>query len=366
MHRRIAVCLMAVLLLTACQRASQGPIDSDPGNLDPATWKPQFTDGKLQPLPNGFPSQPITLLNPDDPGAPDGLYTRAYIEALRKISPVQVRVVDRSDFGTYGTWDALKWMERQPGGNDGYINVVASVVGGSLDLISTPVVKELNVTLDDFNFVIATELTPFILTQRKNPPWGSTNFTDMVNYVKAHPGEVRYVCFSPGSGRDISWLQYSSILGLKFHEPCVYGDSSQGVATIIGSGEGDLGLNSPDQALVGYEAGRIDAIMATGTEPVSEPWPNIPNGKQAAGLEDDPWGVTRGWAVTKQVPDIHRQWLFELFKAAQQDEEFKQARLKLPGTTLFTLDHDQARARAESALSYAEPILRQLGLYQGQ
>ena len=365
MRRWIAVGLLGVLLLAACQRPAQGPADADPGNLDPATWKPEFVEGKLQPLPNGFPSQPIVLLNPDDPGSPDGIYSRAYVEALRKVSPVQVRVIDRADFGTFGTWDALKWMEQQPGGNEGYIAVVASVVGGALDLISTPVAKELGVTLDDYNFVIATELTPFILTQRKDPPWGSANFQDMVNYVKAHPGEVRYVCFSPGSGRDISWAHYASVLGLKFREPCLYGDSSQGVATIIGSGEGDLGLNSPEQALAGFEAGRIDVLMATGTEPVSEPWPDLPNGKTAVGIDDDPWGVTRGWAVTRQVPEIHRQWLFELFKAGQQDEEFKQARLRLPGTTLFTLDHDQTRARAESALDYAEPILRELGLYQG-
>ena len=101
---------------------------------------------------------------------------------------------------------------KQPGGNEGNIVVVASVVGGSLDLIATPVKKDLGVTLDDFNFVIATELTPFILTQRKDPPWKSTNFKDMVDYVHAHPGEVKYICYSPGSGRDISWIHYSKTL----------------------------------------------------------------------------------------------------------------------------------------------------------
>ena len=208
-------------------------------------------------------------------------------------------------------------------------------------------------------------MTPFILTQRKDPPWKSTKFSDMVDYVRAHPGEVKYICYSPGSGRDISWTHYAQTLGLKFKEPWACGDGSQGIAAIIGAGEGDLGLNDPNQARIGYDAGRTDTIMVTGTAPATEPWPDAPNGAEAAGIKDDPWGVTRGWAVTKGTPADHRQWLFELFKKAGEDEDFKKARLSLSGTTLFTLNHDEARARAEAALEYAEPILKQEGQFHG-
>ena len=359
----IALMVVGMLPLAACSGETTPTEPSE--SVDMATWKPEFVDGVLQPLPNGWPNSPITLLNPDEAGSPDGLFVRTAAEAIRKVSPVDVEILDRSDFGTYGTWEALQWMADQPGGNEGNIAVVASVVGGSLDLIATPVAADLGVTLDDYNFVIASELTPFILTQRKDPPWGSTNFEDMVSYVKAHPGEVKYICYSPGSGRDISWIHYSTTLGLEFKEPWACGDGSQGIAAILGAGEGDLGLNDPEQARIGFEAGRTDSIMVTGTEPAGEPWADAPNGVEAAGIEDDPWGVTRGWAVTPQTPDDHREWLFELFKKASEDEDFKKARLALPGTTLFTLDHDEARARAEAALEYAEPILREAGLYQG-
>ena len=149
----IAVLAIGMLPLAACSGSTTPAGPS--GSVDLATWKPAFKDGVLQPLPTGWPNSPITLLNPDDPGSPDGLFVRTAVEALRKVSPVKIEILDRSDFGTYGTWEALQWMSQQPGGNEGNIVVVASVVGGALDLIATPIKDDLGVTLDDFNFVIA-------------------------------------------------------------------------------------------------------------------------------------------------------------------------------------------------------------------
>ena len=36
-------------------------------------WEPQYADGELQPLPDGFPDRPIVLINTDDAGSPDGI-----------------------------------------------------------------------------------------------------------------------------------------------------------------------------------------------------------------------------------------------------------------------------------------------------
>jgi tripartite-type tricarboxylate transporter receptor subunit TctC len=211
------------------------------------------------------------------------------------------------------------------------------------------------------NYVISTELVPFVLTQRKDPPWGSTSLDDMVAYAKENPGEIKYICFGAGSGRDISWAFYAETLGIEVDDSAC-GDGSQGIAAIIGSGEGDMALNTPDAALVGYEAGVTDVIFVTGTQPAPEPWSDVPNGADI-GIEDDPYGVTRGWAVSKETPDLHRAWLHELFRAGGETDELQEARNTLPGITLFSKDHDETRAIAEAALEYTTPILQDLGLY---
>jgi tripartite-type tricarboxylate transporter receptor subunit TctC len=334
---------------------------SAPASTEPsaAAWQPVYVDGKLQPLPDGFPNKSLTILNADEPGAPDGIYARHLQEALLKISPVDVEVLDRADFPTYGTWEALKFIDEQPGGPDGYMSVIGTVVGGAQDLLITPVADDLGVSLDSYNYVIATEYAPHVLIQSKTPKWGSTKLEDMVAYVKAHPGEVKYISPGPGSGRTISWLTYAKALGdLKFNYVVIDGNSKQ-LAT-VGSGEGDLALLTADVTLGGFQEGKVDVIMVTGVNPAPEPWPSAPIGDTV--IPGDPFGVTRALAVPEDVPDLHRQWLFEFYKAGSTDPDFVKARTAIPGLTIVTLDREQARQRAETGLRAGEPVLEELGL----
>ena len=333
-----------------------GPATAGPTE---AAWVPVFEGGVLQPLPDGFPNETLTILNADEPGAPDGIYARHLQEALKDVSPVDVEVIDREDFPTYGTWEALQWIAEQPGGKDGYMSVIGTVVGGSQDLLLTPVTDDLGVSLADYNFVIVTEYAPHVLIQKKNPPWGSTNLQDMVAYAKAHPGEIKYISPGPGSGRTVSWLAYASALGdIKLDYIVIDGNSKQ-LAT-VGSGEGDLALLTADVTLGGFQEGRVDVLMVTGQNPAPDPWPTVPIGNTI--IPNDPFGVNRALAVPKDVSDLHRQWLYELYKAASQDAGFIAARTAIPGVTMIALTHDEARAMAENGLRVSEPVLDELGL----
>jgi tripartite-type tricarboxylate transporter receptor subunit TctC len=333
-----------------------------------ADWKPEYKDGVLQPLPDGFPSQDIMIINPDEAGSRDGLYARHWAQAMEKFSPVKLTVTDRPDFGSlFGTWSALDDMERDKAGKEGYMVVVAQIVGAAQDLLSTDVTATLGSQLDDYNFVIGTEQVPHVLAQRKNPPWGSTNFMDMVNYVKAHPGEVTYVCRGPGDGLDLTWKAYSEALGgLKFREVC--GEDRQQMTSIVGAGEGDITYNTPGEVLVGVQAGKMDVIFVGGAAPVAKdvPWAGVPNGATILG-PDDPWKFPAGFAVAKDVPDLHRQWLYELFQNGIKDPELIKARSTVPGILLFDkpLDHDQSRAAAEANLEAIKPMLQDLNMCPG-
>jgi tripartite-type tricarboxylate transporter receptor subunit TctC len=283
------------------------------------------------------------------------------------MSPVAIEVADRPDIGgtVSGTWYGLQYMSQQEGGDEGYIVQAAQVVGGGLDILSTTAPDELEMTIDDLNTVIGTEYTPLVLTQRKDPPWGSTNFDDMVAYVREHPGEVEYICLAPGSGRDIAWASYAAELELEFKEPWVCGDGSDGIAAIIGAGEGDLALNTPGAALIGVESDRMDVIFQAGTVPAETgPWVGVPTGADVLG-EQDPWGFLGGWAVTGAVSELHRQWLYELFRVAGETDELQELRQALPGTVIVSLDHDESTQVLLDALEQAKPILQELEMCVG-
>src|SRR5918999_5767081 len=85
----------------------------------------------LQPLEDGFPDQPITIISIDDPGAPDGIYALEMKTAIEENSIIDQRVVveDRPDFGTYGTWEGLEYMDNDAAGAEGYILAIATIPG---------------------------------------------------------------------------------------------------------------------------------------------------------------------------------------------------------------------------------------------
>ena len=53
----------------------------------------EFVKGVLQPLKDGFPNRPITLINADEAGSNDGIYGRVLQAALKGISPVDIIVL---------------------------------------------------------------------------------------------------------------------------------------------------------------------------------------------------------------------------------------------------------------------------------
>lgn len=359
MNRRLiaSTCagLSALLLAAACSGTGSTATPTAASTVDAANWKPVFTDGVLQPLPDGFPDKPITLVNNDDPGTTDGVYARQIQHILEQTSPVGVKVLDRPS-PSFGTWEALQWDDQQSGGKDGYLPIVVSVPGAALDLLSVPEIKsQLHMDLSNLNMVISTEKTPYVVIQRKNAPWG-TGYKQMVAYAKAHPGTVRYISRDIGSSIDVTmtWLIDQGGYTVKK----IPGGSQQEMAIAVGAGEGDFALLAPDTALVHWQKHRVDVTLVSGDTAI-EPWKDVPTASDL-GYPNAPFGAIRGFAVPKDVPELHRQWLYELFKNAAKDPYYKQRTTQVPGLSLISLDHDQSMQVAEQVNKYAEPVVEEL------
>ncbi len=319
----------------------------------------QFVDGELQRLGDGFPSQPLTIMVLDEGGSDDGLYARQLQKAASDLSPVDVRVLDRPDFGTYGIWEALDFVAGESGGSDGHILPVVTVPGSTIDLIGTPVVEELGVSMEDLNHVLITELVPYLITTRADAPWGDS-MEEFVEYAKANPGKVRYISRGPGAGPDIAF-QYYRIAG-DFEVNTSVGGSHSEILTAIGAGQGDVAVSLPGAAVPFIEDERVRVLgCSLEQDPCEGPWGEAPAASTVVGADPDQWGSNRGVVVSPETPDEHREWLETLLRKAVEDPEFKESRETVPGLTLTTLDNAEALEVQQQGYDAAYEILDQLG-----
>lgn len=323
----------------------------------------EFENGVLQPLADGFPNRPITLVNDDEAGSREGVYARSLQAALRDIAPVPVRVSDEPG-PAYANWIRLRELSERDGGGDGYQPVIVTIPGMTMQLLVEPLEMELGVTEKDMNLVIATETIPYVLVQRKDAPWGKS-FAGLVDYARKNPGKLKYTSNQVGTGNDIAMEWIMDGLGFKVTKiPCT---TNQAAVSAVGAGEADFSLTQSDVAIANFEAGRVDVVLVTGSK-VPAPWDKDSNVVTAeeAGLPAAPWGIVEGLAVPRDTQPEHIEWLYKLFRAAAESEHHKRREHTVPGTQIAVIAPAEANEMKRSILLYAEPIIRKLHLHYEQ
>lgn len=323
-------------------------------------------DGGLEPLANGFPSEPITISHHLPPSDAFGVWARQFEQAVRDISPVRILIEDREDFGAQasGTWVNLDYMRDQPGAAEGY-NVGIATISGTLDLLVTEAAEEYGVTIEDMNWLGLFETTPYVMISRKDAPWGSS-MEDFVGYAREHPGETKYLARGPGSGLDQAWATYNDAAGDGGIpvDVAVGGDLAE-IAATIGAGEADVSLTIANVAQQFYEDGRVELLMVSGENPAPPPWDDVPTAQDVFGtdaLPVDPWAVNRGMFVVNGVPECNYEWLRSLVLAAYDQEGFREQRVAIPGQSVIELKRDDAWTYAYETCQRAATVLVDAGL----
>lgn len=367
---RLAASLAIAFLLVACTATPQGS-DTDPGSsVEPSVDASggsetddcgiaENADGSLEPLADGFPNQPITISHHQEAGGTLGVYARQLSElGLSELSPVRVTVSDRPDFGTYGTWENVKFIESDPAGQDGYIMGLFTIPGSTTDLLQTAVIEDLDVGLTSTNPVGMFEFQPYVLASRKDAPWGAS-FEEMIEYAQANPGELRYISRGPGAAQDIALTSYGNAAGGLEFEVIVGGTFAE-IGAVIGAGEGDLAMMGVDFAKQFYDDGRLEVLVITGENPAPEPWTDVPTAKEFFG-EDlpgaDAWGTNTGLFVSQDTPECHRLWLRALVLNAYEREELREARNLVPGLTMVSLDKEAVLEMGRAACAAAAEVM---------
>ena len=324
---------------------------------------PSIAAEKLKPLADGFPNKPITIVIADDAGSREGVYAVNLQTALAEISPVPI-LVSNEPGPTFGRWFALGDVATREGGLDGYYLVGATIPGVISDLAIEPITQETGLTIDDFNPVIVTETIPYVGVQRKNAPWGAT-FADMVKYAKENPGKITYISNQVGSGNDIAMEWIAKELGITFNKIPAPGSEEQ--AATMGAGEGDWAFVQATAARSLVQSDKADVTFVTG-DTVPAMWADNKNITTAvqAGLPPAPFGILQGFIVPKAVPDEHREWLFQLIKAATEADVYKQRAKTVPGLTIKIMTNDEANVAKQQIFDYVEPVVRDLGMHFDQ
>ena len=359
MKRRVSTEVMFVFLAMVFTLALAPASSAQPG---------EFVKGVLQPLADGFPNQPITLVSPDEAASRDGMYCRAIQAALKDISPVPIRVSDEP-VNVGGLFDKIKETMDRPGGSDGYYPISCDIWGSSTDTLAYDTKRDLGLEISDMNMVIVTDRMNNIILQRKNTPWGPT-FMGMVKYAKENPGKVRFSVTEVGSGSMMAGCFILATVGILDKVQQKPQGSMTAADTVVGAGECDFSFSRMDSALPHIQAGRADVtVFTTFIPPPFDKNPNIVTlGQLGIGFPNEILGYYQGFVVPKQVPDSHREWLFKLFKAGASTPQYKENREKtFIGLRVGDfLDPAAANALKMKMVTMGEPIIRSLGLHWDQ
>jgi tripartite-type tricarboxylate transporter receptor subunit TctC len=364
------------IVVAGCGPAASSPTPAaTPGGATPGAATPgasptdtandcgiTVNNGKLEPLASGFPNRPLTIINIDDAGAPDGIYALAVKAAAESngIIDQRINVVDRPDFGTYGTWEGLEFINNDRFGKEGYVMAVATIPGATVDLIETDVVANLGASIESLNAVGSTEFVPYVMTSRKDAPWGNS-FEEMIKYAQANPGELRYISRGPGSGLDTAFKNYQQSIegGIPVTE--IIGGSHAEINSVLGAGEGDIAMTLSDVGKRFYDDGRVEVLTFSGNAPAPESF-DVPTAKEVIGLESDPWGQNRTLFTGTDVPECHFQWLEKLVELVVATPSFQESRLQVPGLTLQNLSREEVVQLSNDAYEKACPIMKEAGL----
>jgi len=303
--------------------------------------------------PTKFPVKPITIVCGWAPGAGSDAVVRALVPGIQEYFNMTVVVTNIE--GANGAVGGVEVLKAPPDGH--------TLFGGSFAMVQWHVVGAANASWTDF-YSILTVRSVSALGVRPNSPW--KNLTELLNYIRANPGKIKFGSTGAGSGNHLfmmSILKESKIpLDAIVHIPYrggaeAYSKLLAGEVDVIGFTWGDLTpyilaghvrplvlSSKEDIYLEGY--GYIDSVL-----------------KYIPTLEKylDTFNVYFGIYIPRNVPDEVVVKIVEAVKYAANKEIFKnvtQSRNMLP-VFIIGNESDVLMSKVESGRAW---LLYELGL----
>lgn len=256
-----------------------------------------------------YPNSPITIIVPFPAGGSTDLMARA--TALEFTDSLGKNVVVRNTGGGAGTVGTAALARAR---NDGYtIGVVPAA-----PLINQPHMRSTPYNVDSFDYVCHLFFSPQGLAVKPGSPF--KNLKQVLDFAKAHPGELSYGSPGPGSLPHLAMEQLLDKAGIQIKHVPFQGDGP-GVTALMG-GHIDLYM-----AIVSVVKDKdLNAVALFSDERLSS-LPNLPTAiEQGFDMTASWWG---GVLTPKGIPSEAKDKLNKACIAASKSERFNQTLTKL-------------------------------------
>ncbi|MCP8689512.1 Bug family tripartite tricarboxylate transporter substrate binding protein [Marinobacterium sedimentorum] len=290
-----------------------------------------------------YPSRPMTMVIPFPAGGVTDTLGRATARQLGEVLGANVVVTNKQGgAGTIGMAQIAKSKA------DGYTVAVVPAA----PLVNQPNLRRLPYDADSFDYICQLFSSPLVLATKPDSPFRTLN--EVVDYARAHPGELSYGTPGPGTLPHLAMEQLLDVLDLQLRHVPFTGDAP-GVTALMG-GHIDLYLATGTvvsekelPAVAAFADSRIEGLpdLATATE-------------QGYELNADLWG---GLIAPRGLAPEHKARLAEACHTVAVSEAFR-AQLKSLGTNVAYRDAEAFQDYVHTMSATNARLINKLGLAQ--
>jgi tripartite-type tricarboxylate transporter receptor subunit TctC len=297
---------------------------------------------------DGYPSKPITMVNPFPPGGVADVVGRPLAALMEKNLKQPVVMINRP-----GAGGAVGMASVAKGANDGY-----TILMGLSSISIFPVADRVNgkppaFELSDFAPIALVTADPTVLVVRTDGPYRTLK--DFVDAAKANPGKINYSSSGVYGTLHVAMEIFASSAGIQlFHVPSQGGGPA--VTALLG-GQVEALASGPAAAIGQIRGGKMRALASWSTERLKL-LPDIPTFKEL-GYEAE-FYIWSGVFVAAKTPAAIQTRLRAAVREAATSDEFKAAMEKV-STPVSYLDAPEFKKYWDSDAARLKVAVEKIG-----
>lgn len=256
-----------------------------------------------------FPEKPVRFLVPYTPGGNADLLVRLLSQKLGEEWKESVVVENRA--GASGTIAVNAVAKAQPDGHTMVLGAAGNLV------VAHKLIKDLPYdTVKDLKTVSVIATPPFVMVTARDSRF--TNVADLIEYARAHPGELSFGSAGIGSANHLSGELMASLKDVQFMH-VAYKGMGPAINDVLG-GRVDFAFAPIPLVMPQIQAGKLRALGITGSSR-AKVLPGVPTIAEA-GVKDFESGAWFAVMVPHGTPDAIVEKINADIKLVMQDASF--------------------------------------------